>query len=75
VEVEVWMHRRQDLLVACVRMECDTEKSMQTHPTPPDVTPEYLTYRTHRTESLRYESQDPTPPYLMQDCFLLLNVV
>jgi len=69
------MHGRQDLLVACVRMESDTEKGVQMHQTPPDVAPEYVTYRTHRTKSLCYESQDLTPPYLMQDCFLLLNVV
>jgi len=35
VEVEVWMHGRQGCLVACVRTEPGTEKSVQTCQTQP----------------------------------------
>jgi len=72
VEVEVWMHGTQGCLVACVRTEPGTEKGVQTHQTQPDVTSDYRTHRTRRTQSPHYESQNATPPHLTQDSFLLM---
>jgi len=60
----------QGCLVACVRMEHGTEKGVQTHQTQPDVEPDY---RTHRTQSPHYESQDETLLHLTQDGFLLMQ--
>jgi len=72
IEVEIWMHGRQDYLVACVRTEPGTETGVQTRQTQPDVVPEYRTHWTHWTQSPHYKSQDATPPSLTQDGFLLM---
>ena len=58
IEVEVWIDGMQGCLVACVRTEPSTEKGVQTHQTQPHVEPNYRMNRTHRTQSLHYESQD-----------------
>jgi len=39
----------------------------------PDVAPEYMMHRGHRSQSLHDESKDGRPPYLTQNCFLLMG--